>query len=49
MNGKQQKGRQVPCEHFNILKSMDKNPYLCTDGASLKKHAYKQTNKKKLK
>ncbi len=27
-------------------KSMDKNPYLCTDGASLKKHAYKQTNKK---
>lgn len=55
MNEKQQKGRQVPCEHFNLLEIYGgkKNPYLCTDGASIKKHAYEQKkslkSKKKMK
>lgn len=48
----EQKGRQVPCEHFNILEicrtKKIKNPYLCTDGASKKKTCL-QTNKKKFK
>lgn len=44
----EQKGRQVPCEHFNILEiyGKKKNPYLCTDGASLKKKTCIQTKKK---
>lgn len=55
MNGEkktEQKGRQVPCEHFNILeicRKKIKNPYLCTDGASKKNMHTNKTNKKKLK
>lgn len=46
----EQKGRQVPCEHFNILEIYGKkNPYLCTDGASQKKTKNMHTNKQKKK
>lgn len=44
----EQKGRQVPCEHFNILEIYGKKIHICVQmvlAKKKKKHAYKQKKK----